>query len=484
MAKLPGAYEYMATVGAPAINFGRGLLGYQDPFMTQTMQDRMAELEAEKGTTGNIGYEDYGLKTATPGGRFTGGLMDLAVNNPTDFGLAGSIGRYSFSPEGRTGLNYDFTPDQDTGSTGSAMLDFINAGGLKGAFSRMGTAQASDLPGIPSNSLERDFPGMSTGDIINSMNNRQAANRYSGMGQVGPNKSDMIGNTIAEAMIDEDRIPGRNQKEVPNYQNWFERMMSGAQNKLGGAWGKTKELGSRFKEGAAPVFGLASLIGNATNPLNPKAFNYNPDLAPQLNFMDQQFPGMMTNNPSSGLLQYSDKVMLDGELVNNPLRGQAGMSLFGSNNPIGQLEKQINRHQKTIDNFANQWGNLKEDDIDAYNQKLNIHKNRLKNAKTLHDTLVGNKKAREAAAAKAAQAAHDAQMARSGITVSSGGYQGTGDRGRGGQGAFKEDVASMRSAGRSYTDAHGNTGYSRGRKDGGRIGYANGGLASLFTRRG
>jgi len=75
-------------------------------------------------------------------------------------------------------------------------------------------------------------------------------------------------------------------------------------------------------------------------------------------------------------------------------------------------------------------------------------------------------------------------MAKSGITVSSGGYQGTGDRGRGGQGAFKEDVASMRSAGRSYTDAHGNTGYSRGRKDGGRIGYANGGLASLFTRRG
>jgi hypothetical protein len=33
------------------------------------------------------------LQTATPGGRFTGGLMDLALNNPVDFGLAGSIGR-------------------------------------------------------------------------------------------------------------------------------------------------------------------------------------------------------------------------------------------------------------------------------------------------------------------------------------------------------------------------------------------------------
>jgi hypothetical protein len=155
MAKLPGIGEYFATVGAPAINFGRGLLGYQDPFMTQTMQDRMAELEAEKGPTGNIGYEDYGLKTATPGGRFTGGLMGLALNNPVDFGLAGSIGRYSYSPQGRTGLNYDFTPDQDTGTTGNAMLDFINAGGLKGAISKMGTAQAAEV--TPTKSYSGDI---------------------------------------------------------------------------------------------------------------------------------------------------------------------------------------------------------------------------------------------------------------------------------------------------------------------------------------
>ena len=65
-----------------------------------------------------------------------------------------------------------------------------------------------------------------------------------------------LDNTLmSEALIDEDRIPGRIQKSVPNYQNWFERMMSGAQNKLGGAWDKTKEIGTRFKEGAAPVFG-------------------------------------------------------------------------------------------------------------------------------------------------------------------------------------------------------------------------------------
>ena len=191
---------------------------------------------------------------------------------------------------------------------------------------------------------------------------------------------------IKEAIY-QDRIMNRN---LPGFayqpkQRLFEKLMSGAQDKLGGAWGKTKELGSRFKEGAAPVFGLASMIGNATNPLNPKAFNYNPGLKEQLDFIDQQFPGMMTNNPSSGLLQYAE---------GSPLRGQNVMSAFGSNDPIAQLEKQMARHQKTIDKFPDMWGNLFEDDIDAYKKKLEIHQNRLKNTKNMHQELIDNKKAR------------------------------------------------------------------------------------------
>ena len=304
---------------------------------------------------------------------------------------------------------------------------------------------------------------------------------------MGPHDPSVFGinmpnTTFAEAMVDEDRIPGRVQESVPNYQNWFERMMSGAQNKLGDAWGKTKELGSRFKEGARPVWGLASMIGNATNPLNPKSFNYNPNLKGQLDFMDKEMGGWSTNNPSSGLMQYSDKVMLDGELVNNPLRGQNVMSIFGSNDPITQLEKQMARHQKTINKIPDQWSKLSEKDLAA---KIAIHQKRFNDTQAWHTQLMDKRKAKQAAAAKVAQAAHDAQMARSGITVSSGGYQGgDGGRGRGGQGAFKEDTRSMRSAGRTYTDARGNKGYSRGRRDGGRVGYGNGGLATLFTRRG
>ena len=160
---LSPAYELMATAASPAINFGRGLLGYQDPFLTQTMQDRMLELEAQKGLSGSIGYEDYGLPVSTPGGRFTGGLPSLFLSSPVDFALAGSVGRYGYGPEGRTGLEYDFTPDQNTGSTGNAILDFINRGGLKEYFSKMGTAQAAEV--TPENNLQQRVNVMNQFDL-------------------------------------------------------------------------------------------------------------------------------------------------------------------------------------------------------------------------------------------------------------------------------------------------------------------------------
>ena len=128
---LSPAYEVMLSAASPGINFLRGIAGYQDPIGTPAMQDRMLELEAQKGPSGSIGYEDYGLPVSSEGGRFTGGLPSLLLSNPIDFGLAGSVGRYGYSPEGRTDLKYDFTPDEETGSTGNAILDFINRGGIK-----------------------------------------------------------------------------------------------------------------------------------------------------------------------------------------------------------------------------------------------------------------------------------------------------------------------------------------------------------------
>ena len=158
---LSPAYEVMLSAASPAINFGRGLAGYQDPIGTPAMQDRMLELEAQKGPSGSIGYEDYGLNPIA--GRYIEGLPSLFSSSPIDFGLAGSVGRYGYGPEGRTGLEYDFTPIQDTGSTGNAILDFINRGGLKNAISGIGTAQASEV--TPENNLQQRVNVMNQFDL-------------------------------------------------------------------------------------------------------------------------------------------------------------------------------------------------------------------------------------------------------------------------------------------------------------------------------
>jgi len=136
-----------------------------------------------------------------------------------------------------------------------------------------GAAQASDLT-----NLERDFPGMSTGDIIDSMNNRQRANRFSGMGQMGPNKSNMN----APAALDMDRFAGvsnlgRNDMDVEQveqlgspsrFQGFKNQMSNFMDNPV------TRGLGTalNFARGSLPgmiMSGIGSLFSR-----NPNAPSY------------------------------------------------------------------------------------------------------------------------------------------------------------------------------------------------------------------
>jgi len=103
--------------------------------MRDQLVQKAKETELDKGS---LGYEAFGLPVATEGGRFTGGLFDLAIKDPVAFGNVGSVGRVSFekdptAPGGyRFGdTKFDFTPDKDTGSTGNPILDFINQGGFR-----------------------------------------------------------------------------------------------------------------------------------------------------------------------------------------------------------------------------------------------------------------------------------------------------------------------------------------------------------------
>ena len=123
----------------PAINFGKGILGIgENALITDAMREQLVQRAKETELNkGSLGYEAFGLPTSSKGGRFSGGLFDLALKDPVAFANVGSVGRVSFEkdptqPGGyRFGdIKYDFTPDKDTGSTGNKILDFINEGGL------------------------------------------------------------------------------------------------------------------------------------------------------------------------------------------------------------------------------------------------------------------------------------------------------------------------------------------------------------------
>ena len=134
-----------------------------------------------------------------------------------------------------------------------------------------GAVQASELT-----NLERDFPGMSTGDIIDSMNNRQAVNRYSG--QMGPVKSDMA----APRALDMERFAGisklgRNDEDVEQveylgspskFQNFKSRIDDGLgsfRNKASQGWDFAQQLPGMAMGAMTGIPGIGALMGALGN---------------------------------------------------------------------------------------------------------------------------------------------------------------------------------------------------------------------------
>ena len=164
-------------------------------------------------------------------------------------------------------------------------MDFARNGFNPNTGLTYGAAQASELT-----DLERDFPGMSTGDIIDSMNNRQSANRFSGMGQVGPNKSNMN----APAALDMDRFAGvsnlgRNDMDVEQVaQLGNPSMMQNAKSKLSSSLAGLMDF--------AP-FGKKSISGMALRGLG-SLFSRNPN-SPSYN---SRTPGFDYNNLNESMI--------------------------------------------------------------------------------------------------------------------------------------------------------------------------------------
>jgi hypothetical protein len=187
----------------------------------------------------------------------------------------------------------------------------------------MGTAKASEMPVESISNLERDFPGMSTGDIIDSMNNRQRANRFSGMGQMGPNKSNMN----APAALDMDRFAGvsnlgRNDMDVeqveqlgsPSRFQGFKNQMS---NFMDNPVTKGLATALNFARGSLPgmvMSGIGSLFSR-----NPNAPSYN-----------SRTPGFDYNNLNESMINDSYDANPDSDTFGTNRFDRAVPGSFGS----------------------------------------------------------------------------------------------------------------------------------------------------------
>jgi len=99
---------------------------------------------------------------------------------------------------------------------------------------------------------------------------------------------------------------------------------------------KALTSGSSLAGMALPALGIFALA-NMRNPLNPKAMNYMPGLAQEMDFAGKN--GLISRNPNFGGLQYN---------TNSVLAGQNVVSGFGTNSYIGQLEKKADYFEKRL----------------------------------------------------------------------------------------------------------------------------------------
>ena len=227
----------------------------------------------------------------------------------------------------------------------------------------------------------------------------------------------------------------------------------GAKDQLGSGW-------ETLKTKAQIPLGIMGAVANRYNALNPNAVNYNPALAGQIDFMKEQ-GAYGSDWDQSGL----------NKITAGRLAGKNLQSLFGSNDLMEMYEKDLARLEKTLANLPKKWSKLMKDNPTAYNNKV----------KAFQDKIAQNKWEQE-------QARKDLEQ-RNRIRLGSHlvqdrNYRSDPELSRIGREKYTGQGQAFQQRKGTTTKKGGQTFHYGGRKDGGRIGYANGGLASLFTRRG
>jgi hypothetical protein len=249
------------------------------------------------------------------------------------------------------------------------------------------------------------YPGMQQNNMISNMERMKplALDIMTGKYKygVGPDgKPYQQPRTIA----DQNRVLGQTFTE--QQPAWYNRMfnkarqgITGLKNKFTGAYDTSQNFVKNIMDNT--MIGRVAAGFDATNP---RAFNYNPALQGQIDFMKAQ--KKYGTNPTSGLNQITGGI----------LAGKNLQSMFGSNDLGAMYEKSIAQTEKTLaglleedeeGNNIGSWSNLAKTNPAAFAKKVAIHKARLQNKQNEYNTFKANQEkirqeniAKEKAAAK------------------------------------------------------------------------------------
>jgi hypothetical protein len=162
-----------------------------------------------------------------------------------------------------------------------------------------GTAQAADLP---TNSLERDFPGMSGSDIIEMMNNR---------GPVATNIEDapQIKEAIYQDRIMNSNLPGFAYQPKESLRNIIGSQLQNAKTKAGQGFDFAKQIPGMILSAATGipfagqiVQGIGGLLGSVFKE-SPEQKNFRENIAtdPEYQNLVNSIPGMSNYNQIFGM---------------------------------------------------------------------------------------------------------------------------------------------------------------------------------------
>ena len=242
--------------------------------------------------------------------------------------------------------------------------------------------------------------------------------------------------------------------------------ITGLKNKFRGGWDQSQNFVKNIMDNT--MIGRVAAGFDATNP---RAFNYNPALQGQIDFMKEQ--GMYGTNPTSGLNQIRGGV----------LSGKNLQSIGGLNDLGALYEKSIAQTEKTLAGLPEQWSRLKNsddpEDQAEYWEKVALHKARLQKKQNEYNIFKANQeKIRQENIAK--EKAFVTQGL--GVTAADAATSGRGmDHTRGMTSTERGKAASRMGGGSRQAKSGSQKAGGSGRTDGG-WGWAQGGIVSLWPK--